>query len=77
MDCIDDDLAKKIVDFLTIEFADGASGGLTDLIDMIQNFQDFGAQIPPEVQTCVHDDQDMKALGEAYSLDETITVDEI
>ena len=38
MDCLDEDLAGKVVDFLTTEFGDGARGGLGDLIDMIQNF---------------------------------------
>ena len=77
MDCLDEDLSKTIVDFLTTELADGARGGLGDLIDMIQNFEDFGSQIPPDVQACVLSDEDMKSLGDAYSLDQTITVDEI
>ena len=77
MPCIDDDTAHKIVVFVGQALAKAASGSPSDLINLIQMIKDFGDQIPQSVKDCLNGNEEFKALGLKYGIDDQSNATEI
>ena len=69
--CIDDDTAHKIVVFVGTVLEKAARGSATDLISLIQDIKNFGDQIPQSVKDCLDGNEEFKALGLKYGIDDT------
>ena len=69
--CIDDDTAHKIVVFLGSVLEKAARGSATDLISLIQEIKNFGDQIPQSVKDCLDGNEELKALGLKYGIDDS------
>ena len=69
--CIDEDTAKKIVDFVGVALEKAAKGSIGDLISLIDLVKKFGDEIPQPVKDCLDGNEEFKALGLKYGIDDT------
>ena len=51
--CIDEDTAKKIVDFIGVVLEKAAKGSISDLISLKYIIKKFGDEIPQSVKDCL------------------------
>jgi hypothetical protein len=67
--CIDEDTAKKIVDFVGTVLDKAAKGSISDLISLVNLIKQFGDQIPQPVKDCLNGNKEFEALGLKYGID--------
>lgn len=68
--CIDEATAKKIVDFIGVVLAKAARGSVSDLIALSDLIKKFGDEIPQSVKDCLDGNEEFKALGLKYGIDD-------
>ena len=77
MPCIDDATAHKIVVFIGQVLEKAAKGSVSDIIGLVQMIKDFGDQIPQSVKDCLNGNEEFKALGKKYGIDDDTNSTEI
>ena len=66
--CFDDDTAKSFVDFEADVLKKGASGSVTDIVNLIPQVLSFLKNLPQPVQDCLDGNKEGEALGLKYGI---------
>lgn len=75
--CLDDDTAHKVVVFAGQILDKAAKGSVSDLISIAQMIKDFGDQIPQSAKDCLNGNEEFKALGLKYGINDDTNSTEI